>query len=70
MLCKTLSMESQTPLNPSDFEVTEAPAAKPTSLSPKKKPAGKPAVKADKVKPEPKQKVKIPGLGKVTLTTH
>jgi hypothetical protein len=63
-------MESQAPLNPSDFEVTEAPAAKPTSLSPNKKPAGKPAVKQDKVKSQPKKKVSTPGLGGVSLTTH
>ena len=58
------------PLNPSDFEISEAPSANPTRLSTRKKTAGKPSVKQNKVKPEPKQKVKVPGLGKVTLTTH
>jgi hypothetical protein len=63
-------MESQAPLNPSDFEVTQAPSAKPTPLSPNKKRAGKPSVKQNKVKPEPKKRVSTPGLGMVSITTH
>ena len=63
-------MESNKPLNPSDFEVTELPTAEVTSLQPKRKPAGKASVKTNKVKPQPKKKVITPGLGKVTLVTH
>jgi hypothetical protein len=63
-------MESNKPLNPGDFEVTELPTAEVTSLQPKRKPAGKASVKTNKVKPQPKKKVITPGLGKVTLVTH
>jgi hypothetical protein len=58
------------PLNPEDFEITEAPKATVTSLEPKRKPAGKATVKTNKVKPEPKKRIVSPGLGKVTLVTH
>jgi hypothetical protein len=63
-------MESNKPLNPSDFEITELPSATPTSLEPKRKPAGKASVKTNKVKPQPKKRIVSPGLGKVTLVTH
>jgi hypothetical protein len=67
---KTLSMESQAPLNqplnPEDFEL---PSDEATSLSPRKKPAGKPIVKTDTARPQ-KKPVVVPGLGNVTLVIH
>jgi predicted secreted protein len=65
-----LEPSNNQPLNPKDFEITELPAATPTSLEVRRKPAGKASVKTNKVKPQPKKKVITPGLGKVTLVTH
>jgi len=63
-------MQPNQPLNPSDFEISEAPSANPTRLSTRKKTAGKPSVKQNKVKPEPKKRITTPGLGMVSITTH